>query len=268
MKTHVVVYNEPDVCDLKVGKHFMKKQANTFAQNGVRLIQLWASEVRANPTAAEKLIAYAQGADTSSVVAARKCTLDMNVEWGEAKRFYAANHPQGATAYLHDTVGLRYNGDLVAAMSFSMYGDRRGAASKSLIGASLTRYATSGRVPGGAGKLLSAWRKRNCFTPVVSYSDNRMFSGDMYRLLGFRIAKEGAPDYLVYNPFTDELRHKSAFQRKHLEKWRVKLGRQDIAPYDHTSDPRTEFQMEDAIGLLRVYHAGLLRWELPALEVL
>jgi hypothetical protein len=91
-----------------------------------------------------------------------------------------------------------------------------------------------------------------------------MFTGAMYKTLGFTAVKTNSPDYLVYNPVAHELRHKSAYQRKNLERWRKTLGRDDIAPYDHTTDPRTEFQMEDAMGLYRVYHCGLIRWEMGA----
>lgn len=264
MDVKVIVYDERDVCDLKVGKNFMREQAKKYAAEGIRAIQLLRSEVVSNPTIVENLTRYAKGDDTRQSIAARKCTVRA-VQWEVAKEFYAANHPQGSTAYMNDTLGLWHDGALVAAMSFSAHGDRRGAASNSLQGVSLTRFATSVRVPGGAGKLLSAWRKENPTAVVVSYSDNRLFSGEMYAKLGFVVTKEVPADYMVYNPFTKELRHKSAFQRKRLERWRVELGRDDIPAYDHLTDPRTEFQMEDALGLLRIYQAGMLRWELPAL---
>jgi hypothetical protein len=260
----VAVYNEPQVCDRAVGKRYMVTEEQRFADAGFRLIQLWKSEVDANPAVFDKMLLSAAGLDQAESIGARQCELDLNVEWNTTKAFYNANHPQGTTASLHQTVGLRYQGELVAAMSFSMSADRRGAASKSFEGASLTRYATSRRVAGGGGKLLNAWRKVNPGQAIMSYSDQRMFTGAMYKTLGFTAVKTGAPDYLVYNPVAHELRHKSAFQRKRLEHWRKALGRDDVAPYDHTTDPRTEFQMEDVLGLYRVYHTGLIRWELAA----
>jgi hypothetical protein len=161
-------------------------------------------------------------------------------------------------------VGLRHGGDLVAVMTFASAGDRRGASSGNEDGVSLTRYATSVSIPGGASRLLSHWRKANPDQPLFSYSDPRVFSGGMYAALGFVVTKLLAPDYRVM--LHGVLRHKSACQRKALERIRLSLGRDDVAPFDAATDPRTEWQMEDALGIARIWTPGLVRWHLPALN--
>ncbi len=245
-------------------KHREKEDACTAA--GVRLIQLWGSQWENRRTVIERLLLSAIGKDPAPLVGGRECAIDPEVPFREAMEFYEANHPQGKGTSNAKNWGLRHKktGQLVACMSFSTTADRRGAAATSWAGASLTRYATSHRVPGGASKLLNAWRKANPGMAVMSYSDPMLFAGKTYATLGFTAVKRLDPDYLVYEKRARKLYHKSAFQRKHLEKWRAALKCGDVMTFDPATDVRTEFQMEDAMGIKRVWNTGLIRWELPA----
>ena len=81
----------------------------------------------------------------------------------------------------------------------------------------LQRYAASMTVVGGAGKLLRHFLSINPCHTVVSYSDNRLFTGNMYKKIGFTLAHETDPDYCyVSNSIKDGRIHKSKFQRKYL----------------------------------------------------
>jgi len=261
--TAFAIRDEALFCDTVAGKRALFSAEQRFAKQGIRLIQIFGSEWRTRNQPLTELVLNALGAGSPVRHHARSLTVDMTADIREVNRFMAQWHPQGTGALNNKPVALRTAaGKIVAAMMFNHTADRRGAAAQSWTGASLTRYATSARVPGGASRLLTAWRRANPGVAVMSYSDPRLFSGGTYQQLGFTLVKRLAPDYLVWIPATDELRHKSACQRKRLEHWRGFLGRDDVPPYDHTTDPRTEFQMEDALGIKRVYQTGLLRWEL------
>jgi hypothetical protein len=219
---------------------------------------LFAQEVSARPEAAALLTSR-----PDVRLHARQLTV-CPVSGPEARAFLERYHIQGAPGSNAVAVGLRHGGDLVAVMTFASAGDRRGASSGNEDGVSLTRYATSVSIPGGASRLLSHWRKANPDQPLFSYSDPRVFSGGMYAALGFVVTKLLAPDYRVM--LHGVLRHKSACQRKALERIRLSLGRGDVAPFDAATDPRTEWQMEDALGIARIWTPGLVRWHLPALN--
>jgi hypothetical protein len=246
------------------GRTKHREREDMCKANGLRLIQIWGSQWKHRRPVMERLLLSAIGKDPAPVVGARQCVVDPAVSFREAMEFYEANHPQGKGTSNAKNWGLRdkSTGVLVACMSFSMSADRRGKASSSWDGASLTRYATSHRVPGGASKLLKAWMAANPGVAVMSYSDPMLFAGTTYATLGFKQVKRIDPDYLCFDPVAKMLHHKSAFQRKNLEAWRQKLKRDDVAPFDAATDPRTEFQMEDAMGIKRVWNTGLIRWEL------
>lgn len=199
-------------------------------------------------------------------IGARSLSVVVIPDPARAMQFYAAYHPQGAPGNAGQHLGLWSEATgLLACMTFSATADRRGAAAQHRSGtASLVRYATCANIPGGASRLLAFWRNANPGVAIVSYSDPRLFTGGMYEALGFRHTRTLKPDYRVYDPSTDTLRHKSAFQRSRLESWRVKLGKDSVPAFDAATDPRTEVAMLSELGLTQVWLPGLLRWDLPA----
>ena len=241
------------------GPDYHRHRQDVCEANGVRLIQLWGVEWSWRRPQCESLIRAALGVGQCSRIAARDTELT-RVDPASARAFYEQHHIQGAgPAGQH--YGLQYRGDLIACMSFSPNADRRGAGAGSYDGWNLTRFATSGHVVGGASRLLAAFRREHPGVAVNSYSDRRLFSGGVYRALGFTAVTTTAPDYTVLVPGERRHRHKSAFARKHLERWRAEYM-PDAAPFDAASDTRTERQMLDELGFWRLWNAGLIRWRL------
>lgn len=108
----------------------------------------------------------------------------------EANKFMETNHIQG---FVNSSInlGLMYNDNLVAVMSFS-----RPRFSKS-HDYELTRYASilNTTVVGGASKLF----KHRPSGSIISYADRSYSTGDLYRKLGFVQTGATDPSYAYYN---------------------------------------------------------------------
>jgi len=166
-----------------------------------------------------------------------------------ASAFYKQNHLQGSLSAAC-SIGLYKDEEMVACMSFSMAKSIRGNSDKGLW--ELQRYASKLTVVGGASRLLHAFLQLvQCHT-LISYSDTRLFTGQMYEALGFTLEHETEPDYCYVTTNTSVGRiHKSKFQRKFLE---TKLK---------TFDPdKSEVQNCFENGFYQLFDCGKKKWVL------
>ena len=134
-------------------------------------------------------------------VPARKCVFS-EVSPLERSEFLNENHIQGNSG-AKIGYGLRYNGELVACMTFS-----RPKSGKYTW--ELTRYCTKHgiTVQGGASKLFKEFIKRNLSVgdTVSSYNDITKTKGDLYRILGFELTSINSPNYVWINFTTKDVR--------------------------------------------------------------
>lgn len=168
----------------------------------------------------------------------------------EAVEFYNKYHIQGR---MHSgaTLGLAYEGRLVACMSFSLGNTCRGDPSAHL----LSRFAVAGSVPGAASKLLKHYLRENPGQAVISYSDERYAqSGGLYKRLGFHQVATYKPDYRYWRD--GRWYAKNAKQKKHL--CTELLARGD------SGAGMTEFEMANKLGYLRCYDCGKISWRLDS----
>ena len=114
----------------------------------------------------------------------------------------------------------------------------------------LARYSTAARVVGGASKLFKHATISLQATKVISYSDNRLFSGGMYEKLKFAKVHVTPPSYSYCAPNQTERLHKSHFRHSKLA---AKLG--------NSYNPElTEKANCEAAGYYQVYDCGLTKW--------
>jgi hypothetical protein len=113
---------------------------------------------------------------------ARKCKI-IECTIAHANTFINAHHLQG-TVSSKIKLGLTLNDQLVAIMTFGK--SRFNGNDKWEI----HRYCTSMNIVGGANKLLSHFISQHQPTSIVSYSDNRYFTGKVYDSLGFQRVSE------------------------------------------------------------------------------
>ena len=224
--------------------HMQEKQA-LAAERGVRLIHICDTE---DLVIVKKTLAHILGIDDERIFA-RKC----NVGCGRSddvkiKEFFNHNHLQGAVSGC-EVKYLSLNGQIVCAMAFSMASSERGNSDSGRW--ELRRFASVCRVVGGASRLLKAFiRTAVGCESIISYSDNRWFTGGMYEQLGFSFIHEVAPDYKYTKGRL--LQHKGRFQRSQLAK------RDDI---DFRPE-ETEVKNANRNGWFRIWDCGKKKWEL------
>lgn len=225
----------------------LDKMKDTQAQ-GIRLAQLFSDEWETRPEVVKRYILHSLGYGLLTVFA-RKCEV-VPLTLAEANEFYDEHHIQGRCG-AGTNYGLAYKGQVVAAMAFSRRTSKRGKAPDEGTW-ELARFATSMRVTGGASRLMARLIRETGATALVSYSDNRLFAGDMYEKLGFELENSAAPNYAYVDKSGGKRLRKSKFQHKHLAKL---LGDK----YDPTKSERENCE---ASGYFQIFDCGLKRWKL------
>jgi hypothetical protein len=193
-------------------KSHMREKQESCRLLGIRLLHVMDYD---NPVAVRKLLINQLGLNDEKV-GARKCeVLVIKGSDQSVKDFMSMNHVQGGIRGGLNYC-LTYRESIVAVMTFSRALSRRGTKADKNIW-ELRRYATACSVPGGASKLLKAFKMDHpeCGL-LISYSDNRLFEGGMYEKLGFSLVKELPPDYKYVKG--NEVRGKGNFKRSELTK--------------------------------------------------
>lgn len=248
-------------CDSRKVKNYHHDKFLACKEKGVRLIQITDYEWVNDKTTFKKLISHALGVGNQRRINARDCNV-VELLANECKNFYNNNHPQGHASNPANFALQTKDGEIVAIMSFGFGKTTRGSARSS--GAceavwELSRYATACCVRGGASKLFKAFIKKYNPTQVRSFSMNDWFSGGLYETLGFT-GEPVEPDYRVFHE-KNGLLPKSRWQRRCIPQRLKEIEREDLNfNPDKSVDPRTEFEMEDLVGALRIWDSGKTRW--------
>ena len=173
---------------------------------------------------------------------ARKCDI-VEVDNAEEVAFLDRCHIQGSCSSKY-RYGLRYEGELVALMTF---GPSRFAENE----IELLRYCNAlyTAVVGGASRLLSYYLREHPIEnnqKLVTYADRRWSSmNNYYSRLGFVLDRVTEPNYYYINSGIRESRLK--YQKHKL----VELG------YDAS---KTEKEIMASIGMHRIYDCGNYRY--------
>ena len=214
---------------------------------GIALVRIFEDEWENRQEQVKRLIAARLGKLDLEKVYARKCQFTEPTN-DEAKEFYNQYHIQGWNRY-GKHVALKYGGNLVAMMSFTKSTSHRGKTPGEGEW-ELARFATSHHVIGGASKLMKKFIADNGVTKLTSYSDNRLFTGGMYKALGFTEDGQVPPSYSYWKEGSRERLHKSKFRHSELPKILGSAYNPDL----------TERENCENNGYYQIYDDGLTRW--------
>lgn len=243
--------------------HFDKTKAANEA--GYRMIHVWEGDWDDRKDQIKRIIINACGKTNEKPLNARDCKVE-EIEMKVINEFLDDHHIQGRVQQAKIKLGLVHKTEgLVAVMTFGKGANIRGTArvnaeATSEVPWNLTRYAAKHSVRGGASKLFKAAVTRYELTFVESYSMNDYFTGGMYEQLGFGRTVAYGADYRVFHPKTG-IRFKYHWQRRNIPNVLRDIGREDIVfNPDKSIDPRTEFEIEDLAGALRLWDSGKTKW--------
>jgi transposase len=170
-------------------------------------------------------------------VFARKCDI-REVDLQIANAFFEDNHLQGKPHRTSHIFGLFYGEILVAAMAFGKHPRNNEL--------TLSRYATLNEclVVGGPSRLLSHAVKNIQFQSIVTWSDNRWGTGNMYAQIGFKLEREYPPGYSYVVPNCRE-RVSAQSQQKRFTGCPKEISEKDFSEIN---------------GLYRIWDCGKIKW--------
>lgn len=230
-------------------KPYNIKEKNQVAKTyGVRLVHIFQDEWEFKRSVVEKTLRSFLGVDDK--VYARSLVIE-EVAGDRAKEFYNENHLQGGFSGPGHHLGLfDRSGALIACMSMSRVTSVRGGLSGSGE-YELRRYASTKTVVGGAAKLFARFLTKLEPSKVISYSDNRIFTGAMYEHLGFSKLSESPPDYYYVTARSRKRHNKVKFQRGLLPEL---FG-------DRFDPSKSEVENCEANGWYRLFDCGKTKWQ-------
>lgn len=177
---HGLYWHSSAAPGFKRNAHYEKTQL--CRERGIRLFAIYEDEWIHKQELVKAMIRWRLEKFEGTKLDARKLAvvrLDKNKDFEE---FFERNHLDGHTQASY-AYALKHENQIIMVASFR----------KNFNGElELARLATDYRysVRGGAGKLLSMINE-----PLVTFSNNRLSNGEVYRKLGFELIQENKPSY-------------------------------------------------------------------------
>ncbi|RME07993.1 MAG: hypothetical protein D6816_06025 [Bacteroidetes bacterium] len=224
-------------------KNYHRDKYEACRSRGIRLITIFEDEWVTRP---EKVRSVLRGALSARAkgLPARKLHVE-EISSNEAHIFMEKYHLQGASNAKTYLGLVDPNGDVVALMTFGhptrqSKGDR----------IELKRFVTNDEThAGAASKLFKHFVDTHPeVNEIVSFSDNRWFTGEMYSILGFEHDGNIPPDYSYFDGVIRH--HKSGFRKDAIKKRLPDF-------YDPTLSER---EMMRNAGYGRIHDCGKVRW--------
>jgi hypothetical protein len=208
----------------------------------IRLIQILDIEWYEKQQIVQSIINSALGRNQK--IHARKCQI-CKIDSDVCARFLDQNHIQG---HVNSKInyGLYYQNQLVSAMTFaeSRYNKK--------YQWEMLRFSnkTNINVAGGAARLFKTFVKNIKPQSVISYCDQRVFTGTVYQKLGFKSVAETKPGYYYFNT-------KKKIKLESREKYQKHKLKDRLSLYDQNL---TEWENMKINGYDRIWNCGNTVW--------
>lgn len=211
-------------------------------KHGIQLITIYDEEYRNSKNIVLSRLSNILG-KTPQRIYARKCTI-LQITSETANTFLKQHHLQGS-GRSNARYGLFYNNELVSVMTFS-----KDNISRKIKDWELNRFCTikDTTVVGGAARLLNRFMKEYSPDKLISYSDNRWSSGNVYKQLGFKFSHVTPPNYWYFKP--------NEYKRYH---------RYNLRKTDKDDCNLTEWENRISEGWNRIWDCGNTKWILEKL---
>jgi hypothetical protein len=191
-------------------KVYHLNKTNSCIFKGIRLIHIFENEWLYQKDIVKSILKNTLN-KTPNKIYARNCEIK-EVNDKESEVFLNENHIQKSD---RSTIklGLYHNNNLVSIMTFAI--SRFDKKYQYEMIRFCNKINTS--VIGGANKLFSYFVNAYNPTSVVSYSDRRYFSGNVYQNLGFKFERNTPPNYFYIINNYKELKSRMNFQKYKLK---------------------------------------------------
>lgn len=235
-----------------IPKNYHKMKTDMCENLGIQLFHIFGYEWKYRRNIIISMIQNMLGC-TSNRIYARKCKVDIDVNYYEAKAFLERNHRQGNTNASY-RLGLRdADHNLVCLMCFNKLRGTIGSIKYKQPAFELSRFCSSlnTQVVGGASKLFKHFVSNVDFKTIVSYSDRAHTSGNLYKQLGFKQLHINDPNYVWVQSSNDQYYTRLATQKNRLKQ---------LLKDDSIDLNLTERQIMEDHGYLQVFDSGTITW--------
>jgi hypothetical protein len=233
--------------ELFKSNEFHLNKSEICEKNGISLIHIFEDEWKYKKEIVKSILLNRLGLRTVNIYG-RKCQLKY-ISSSESDSFLIENHIQGKVKS-SVRIGAFYGDEIVSVMTFS-----RG---RILMGGKkdeweLNRFCNkiNTTVIGIFGKMLKFFLNEYNPEKIVSYSDIRLFDGNIYPKNNFKMVSKSRPNY--WYVVGDVRLHRFNFRKSNL----VKEG------YDIN---KTEREIMFERKIYRIYDCGNIRWEYNLLK--
>ena len=165
-------------------KNYHITKTEKLEEKGIKLIHIFDDEWLFKKDIVKSRLRSIFGLDDR--IYARKCDI-VKVTPKEARTFSEDHHLHGHVN-AKVKLGLKFNGELVAIMTFGVPRFNKKYKWE------LLRYVSKGTVIGGASKLLKYFKSNNTGS-IISYADRFWSVGNLYEKLGFDLIEKSGPGY-------------------------------------------------------------------------
>lgn len=224
------------------GRWYHHAKMTMAKKSGIRLITIFEDEWLDRQEQVKAILRNKLNINQKTIFA-RKCVCEPILPQ-EARNFINQYHLQKLDAAPTVSWGLFYENGLVGVLTL------RHDYKADIIVLNRLCFKADVRIPGGASKLFAQakiWAVENKYTTIKTWSDTRWSDGNVYPNLGFKLARDGAPDYAYVDMFKPRRRITKETQQK-----------------SRTNCPSDKTEVAWALerGLARIWDCGHKRWEL------
>lgn len=218
------------------GRQYYLQKTILAEEKGITLLHFFSDEWYQKKDIVKSMIRHRLGR-TETIIGARKCSIAL-IDPLNKSHFFNQNHIQG-NAPSSINIGLYYDDVLVSAMSFGKAKRNKNYTWE------LLRFASKINVSviGGFSKLLKYF-EQSYSGSIISYSDRRFSTGEVYSKNGFTLSHIIPPGYDYVDEKYSSRKHRAQFMKKR------------IAP----GDPRPEWQIMLERGYNRIWNCGHMAW--------
>lgn len=210
--------------------NYHRMKSDMCKERGIHLIHVFEDDWTNKQPIIKSIISNFVNNSINRRIYARKCEIREVSDQTLINNFLVSNHLLGRTTFISYCVGLYYNNELVSLITMHLL-------KKTEHKWELNRYAIKNGITiiGGAERLLKHIIQTIDYSSIITYNDNSIFRGFVYKRLGFRYVRTNTPSYMFIQG--DCLKR---FPKQTIRKWNVGYSR----------------EMEQQLGLYRVYNAG------------
>jgi len=227
-----------------LNKSYHIDKTNKCLEKNIQLFHFFEDELLEKYDIIESMISNKLGLINNKIYA-RKCEIK-EVDPKTSSKFLNENHIQGNVNSLIK-IGLYYNDELVALMTFGKLRNVLGNKNKNIGEFELLRFCNKINtiVIGGASKLLKHFNLKHQPNKIITFANKRYSNGNLYGVLGFVLDKTTQPNY--WYVVGKKRKHRFSFRKDIL----VKEG------YDPN---KTEHQIMQERKIPRIYDCGNIKY--------